>query len=995
MTTDRKRKTKTTRSGSTAKRTSSYSSKRTGSRKKNQSDINGSVALIVSLFAGIFIFISNLGAGGKVGNLLSNFLFGLFGLLNFLLPFLVIVLAIYYVLRRNDLKNINSRIIFSIIFYLTLTIYPELLKNKNDPIGAGAAYFNGFYDHSGGGFVGGLFSDILVSLFSLAGAYLIVIIIDVILFIFLMGFSFTDLMEDLKEAHNEKKAFKEEEKAEREREREEIRKREEKRVNLPPRKTEDSEPVRRGKPINDGQPVIIRTGTPKKKSRANSNIHPGRPEHKTEEGPELLFDPSLPRRERKVRGTSFNTRLTPDNENKSAGNDDMNEISSLDISKRAKESPVNTILEPEEEKEDVIVNDIRLFSEDTSSDWEDLWMKGDEASLESGSEINNDSSPEDSFAHSYQEDNSNEDNRSFSRESKDKNIHSPESVETFTESYKDGHSPEYDLYSDRRSDSTKKADSIPVSDISPAPANAATELINKSSKSEKEEITSDNKPLEYVLPPTSILSINNSGNGNKDSEAEKTAIKLNEVLKNFGVNAKVTGYSRGPSVTRYEVLPDLGVKVSRIVNLTDDIKMNLAATDIRIEAPIPGKSAVGIEVPNKEKTIVGFRELVESAEFRKSRSKIAFALGRDLSGRVVISDIQKMPHLLIAGATGSGKSVCINTIIMSILYKARPDEVQFIMIDPKVVELSVYNGIPHLLIPVVTDPKKAAGALQWVVKEMMDRYKKFSDCHVRDMEHYNSLIHDGKIDIENNGQNLTISAAKMPQLVVIVDELADLMMTASKEVEEAICRIAQLARAAGIHLVIATQRPSVNVITGLIKANMPSRIAFSVTSGVDSRTILDMNGAEKLLGKGDMLYYPQGLTKPVRVQGAFIPDMDVAKTVKYIKEHNKDQKADNSDIIKEVDSAAENTISPSLDEGGNDNGFDEYFADAARLLIEKDKGSIGMLQRNFKIGFNRAARIIDQLEEFGVVGPETGTKPRKILVTLEQFEEMLKNQGGN
>ena len=978
--TDRKKNNKSTRSGSSSKRSSS-SRKRTPSRKKKQSDVSGSVALIVSLFAGIFIFISNLGAGGKVGSLLSDIMFGLFGLLNFLLPFLIIILAIFYVLRRNDLKNINSRLVISVILYLTLTIYPELLKNRSDPIGARAAYFNGFYDHSGGGFTGGLLSDILVSLFSLAGAYLIVIIADLIMVIFLIGFSLTDLLADLKEAHDEKKAIREKEEEEREKEREERRKREEKRTSLPRRKNEgETESNRRDKPINDGQPVIIRTGTPRKKSRANSNIHPGRHEHKEDEGPELLFDPSLPRRERKVRGTSFNTRLTLEKEPVSAGNDDMNEISPDDLTSMAEDSSINTVIEPEEEKEDITVNDIRLFSEDPSSDWTDIWMKRDESGLDKEAD---ESSPLESDSYAAAE----------PIEPSDSNIHSPQTMETFTEEYRDGHSPEYDLYSDRKSSSG------PAERAHDMPGNMATKAAAASKASDPVsnaggEKTEPVKPREYIFPPTSILSRSESGAGNRDSETEKTAVKLNEVLKNFGVNAKVTGYSRGPSVTRYEVLPDMGVKVSRIVNLSDDIKMNLAATDIRIEAPIPGKSAVGIEVPNKEKTVVGFRELAESDEFRKSKSKIAFALGRDLSGRVVISDIQKMPHLLIAGATGSGKSVCINTIIMSILYKARPDEVKFIMIDPKVVELSVYNGIPHLLIPVVTDPKKAAGALQWVVKEMMDRYKKFSDCHVRDMEHYNSLIHDGQIEIENGGQSLTISAAKMPQLVVIVDELADLMMTASKEVEEAICRIAQLARAAGIHLVIATQRPSVNVITGLIKANMPSRIAFSVTSGVDSRTILDMNGAEKLLGKGDMLYYPQGLTKPVRVQGAFMPDSDVAKTVRYIKEHNKDVEADNSDIMKEVDSAAENHISPSIDEG-SDNGFDEYFADAARLLIEKDKGSIGMLQRNFKIGFNRAARIMDQLEEFGVVGPETGTKPRKILVTLEQFEEMLKNEGGN
>lgn len=425
--------------------------------------------------------------------------------------------------------------------------------------------------------------------------------------------------------------------------------------------------------------------------------------------------------------------------------------------------------------------------------------------------------------------------------------------------------------------------------------------------------------------------------------------------------------------------------------------MNLAATDIRIEAPIPGKTAIGIEVPNKNKAVVGFRELIETSEFKDANSKISFALGLDLAGNIVVSDISVMPHLLIAGATGSGKSVCINTIIMSILYKARPDDVRFIMIDPKVVELSVYNGIPHLLIPVVTDPKKAAGALRWVVNEMMNRYKLFAENKVRDIKGYNEKIVDGKITKVINGENVSISVKKMPKIVVIVDELADLMMVAAKDVEESICRIAQLARAAGIHLIIATQRPSVNVITGLIKANMPSRIAFSVTSGIDSRTILDTVGAERLLGKGDMLYHPQNKSKPIRVQGAFVTDKDVSAVTRFIKENNvptEESKAENEEILQVVNSDVSTEGFTEINDNSdyNNNEKDEYFYDAARLLIEKDKGSIGMLQRNFKIGFNRAARIIDQLEEFGVVGPEVGTKPRKILVTLKEFENMMNNK---
>ena len=422
----------------------------------------------------------------------------------------------------------------------------------------------------------------------------------------------------------------------------------------------------------------------------------------------------------------------------------------------------------------------------------------------------------------------------------------------------------------------------------------------------------------------------------------------------------------------------MGVKVSKIVNLADDIKLNLAAADIRIEAPIPGKAAVGIEVPNKETLMVSFRELVDSPEFKNHPSNISFCVGKDIGGNVTVADISKMPHLLIAGATGSGKSVCINTIIMSILYKADPKDVKLIMVDPKVVELSIYNGIPHLLIPVVTDPKKAAGALHWAVAEMTDRYQKFAEANVRDLKGYNA-----KIDDLPDGED---KPEKLPQIVIIVDELADLMMVAASDVEESICRLAQLARACGIHLIIATQRPSVNVITGLIKANMPSRIAFAVTSGIDSRTILDMNGAEKLLGKGDMLFNPQGVPKPLRVQGAFVSDKEVSDVVAYIKEEN-GQVSYNSSVEEQMNSIESGNTTVSIDSGQTGDGRDPYFADAAKLLIDKEKGSIGMLQRYFKVGFNRAARIMDQLEEAGIVGPEEGTKPRKVLMSPEQFEQ--------
>ncbi|MCD8130691.1 MAG: DNA translocase FtsK [Lachnospiraceae bacterium] len=507
------------------------------------------------------------------------------------------------------------------------------------------------------------------------------------------------------------------------------------------------------------------------------------------------------------------------------------------------------------------------------------------------------------------------------------------------------------------------------------------EILYGEKSAEKEE-----KPLpapKYQFPPLQFLNPGKPGTGDSPRELAETARRLQSCLETFGVKVTITDISRGPAVTRYEIQPEQGVKVSKIVNLSDDIKLNLAATDIRIEAPIPGKAAIGIEVPNRENSPVPLRELLESKEFQGFHSKLAFAVGKDISGKVVVTDIAKMPHVLIAGATGSGKSVCINTIILSLIYKATPEEVQMIMIDPKVVELNIYNGIPHLMIPVVTDPKKAAAALHWGVAEMMDRYEKFAQMGVRDLKGYNAKIESAKT--AEDGTQLK----KLPQIVIIVDELADLMMVSPGEVEESICRLAQLARAAGIHLIIATQRPSVDVITGLIKANMPSRIAFSVTSGVDSRTILDMVGAEKLLGKGDMLFYPQGYAKPVRIQGAFVTEEEISKVVDFLK----NQKLGNvyqADIEEKMKNLGSGTGADGQTAGqAVEDKKDALFADAGRFIIEKDKASIGMLQRAFRIGFNRAARIMDQLCDYGVVGEEEGTKPRKVLMSPEQFEQLL------
>ncbi len=489
----------------------------------------------------------------------------------------------------------------------------------------------------------------------------------------------------------------------------------------------------------------------------------------------------------------------------------------------------------------------------------------------------------------------------------------------------------------------------------------------------------------YVFPSLDLLSEPKGGAKVSDDDLLRTAAKLQSTLESFGVKVKMGDVSCGPSVTRYELVPEQGVKVSSITRLTDDIKLSLAASDIRIEAPIPGKAAVGIEVPNAKRNMVTLRELLESKVFQSAKSNVSFAVGKDISGKTIVTDIAKMPHLLVAGATGSGKSVCINTLIMSIIYKAHPNDVKFIMVDPKMVELTAYADIPHLMIPVVTDPKKASAALNWAVQEMTVRYNKFAELGVRDIKSYNKKI----AGLTHNEDN---TYEKMSQIVIIVDEFADLMMVAPGEVEDAVCRLAQLARAAGIHLVLATQRPSVNVITGLIKANIPSRIALSVSSAVDSRTIIDSAGAEKLLGNGDMLFAPQDYPKPVRIQGAFVSDEERDQVVAFLKEQQTAPVYD-EEVTKHIE---ENPVGGKSGSSGAAPGGpeqDELFVEVARFIIEKDKASIGMLQRAFRIGFNRAARIMDQLCDAGVVGPEEGTKPRTVLMSMEQFEHELEEGG--
>ena len=519
--------------------------------------------------------------------------------------------------------------------------------------------------------------------------------------------------------------------------------------------------------------------------------------------------------------------------------------------------------------------------------------------------------------------------------------------------------------------------------------NTLEDNLFKVQEEEKEEKTKSVLMLEhtqtvedetYEFPPIELLTEGGlrSMKGGKKAIADN-ATKLQKTLYNFGVSAKVENVSVGPAITRYELKPAEGVRVSKIANLADDIALNLAAESIRIEAPIPGKQAVGIEIPNKENEVVHLRDIIESNKFSDSQSKLAFALGKDVAGEEIVTDIAKMPHVLIAGSTGSGKSVCINTLITSIIYKAKPSEVKLVLVDPKVVELSVYNRIPHLLIPVVTDPKKAAGALAWAVQEMVNRYSLFAAKGVRDIKGYNAAL-----DKENE-------ASKLPQIVIVIDELADLMMVAKNDVEDAICRLAQMARAAGMHLVIATQRPSVDVITGLIKANIPSRIAFAVSSQVDSRTILDMAGAEKLLGKGDMLFYPTGMSKPTRIQGAFISDKDVEKIVDFVKSNGTATYSD--DVLESIEKA--NNNEKEMKDIDEDDDTDPFLDEAIETVIETQQASTSFIQRRFKVGYARAGRIIDQMEERGIISGYQGSKPREVLMSKERWQELNMQQNSS
>ena len=912
-----------TRKKSSAKR---QTKKERMAQIEKQQAFKKEIFLWIVVAVSILLFISNFGIGGNLGNAVSGFLFGLFGMVAYIFPLVLLVGSFFAVSNKGNSYAIMKLVmtlvlIWFICVFMYLAVYGEFAVS---PV---QSYIDSVERHSGGGFIGALIGCILVPAVGIIGAYVVTIVVMIICLVLITGKSFMKGMRN-----GGRKVY------------ESARENNERYQEYRQYKSRERQ-TREGLASDNTDSDIKETAKggrrSKRAGRRMDNKITGVSLDTKIDGSENALDSGM---------TGSDTAHVGIFGQGAATTDALGEITIENYpSSPAIKEKKTTSLTSGDAGEIVQTPDFGVASEPVSV------LGGTAASHVSQIPISGCVEPDISDDFGIQKDN--ELQSKLSAPAVDAVMTKPPAAELSKKKVK--------------SDKDELAKEV--------------EKVSEQIAINDAENAIQQKP--YVFPAVDLLKAPDRGKtGDSQAHLRETAAKLEQTLNVFGVNAKVNNISCGPAVTRFEITPELGVKVSKIVNLADDIKLNLAAADIRIEAPIPGKAAVGIEVPNSQSVAVSFRELVESEEFKNAKSKITFAVGKDIAGKVKVTDIAKMPHLLIAGATGSGKSVCINTIIMSILYKAKPDEVKLIMIDPKVVELSVYNGIPHLMIPVVTDPKKAAGALNWAVSEMTDRYEKFANSGVREINGYNAMIDamDGK-DTEK--------PPKMPQIVIIVDELADLMMVASKDVEEAICRLAQLARAAGIHLIIATQRPSVNVITGLIKANMPSRIAFAVTSGVDSRTILDMNGAEKLLGKGDMLFDPQGVPKPLRVQGAFVSDKEVSDIVKFIIENNENAQYSN-DVAQKMESLSNDTTNTTVtisDVENTDDGRDSYFAEAASIITDKERASIGMLQRYLKIGFNRAARIMDQLEEAGVVGPEEGTKPRKVLVTKEELDTILEN----
>lgn len=921
---------KRTSSSNRTRKSTTNSRSRQAQRTAQDSELFHEIGLIVLFVVMVILFCCNFGIIGPVGNAISGVLFGIFGFTAYIAP-IVIFLAVAFWFANEGNPTAVRKMIAGVVLFLMLGVICDLIARtagSMEQYDIKLLYTNCSTGKKGGGILAGSICYLLLHYLETVGTVLVVLLCSVISLILVTERSFLNSMRNGGDRIRELSR----EDAVRRRENAQIRRQEQEERNS---QREEARRIR------------------EEERRIREEERRLRAEEKENE--QILN--AIPRREKKVSGVMMDTSLKKQEAQPVGRREDIHEI-----------------IYEEDAQEIPVVEETRV----TSSDFDKIKVTGmhQVTMQEAAAEEPYEEIPVEEVTSAATFKKPFERRESWQEEAA---LLTPQ-AESIRIHKEDIPEPEPVVREPAETATTESRIRPKIMAPEPPKGNSlAEDQIHKDiAKAAKQP------PAEYRIPPLSLLQKGKAATGDSSRELKETAMRLQQTLNTFGVKVTITDISQGPSVTRYELQPEQGVKVSKIVGLADDIKLNLAATDIRIEAPIPGKAAIGIEVPNKENMTVALRDLLESKEFQEFNSNIAFAVGKDIAGKTVVADIAKMPHMLIAGATGSGKSVCINTLIMSILYKAHPDDVKLIMVDPKVVELSVYNGIPHLLIPVVTDPKKASAALHWGVSEMEDRYRKFADYNVRDLKGYNKKIETMPVP---EGEE---APKKMPQIVIIVDELADLMMVCPGEVEESICRLAQLARAAGIHLIIATQRPSVDVITGLIKANMPSRVAFSVSSGVDSRTILDMNGAEKLLGKGDMLFYPQGYSKPARVQGAFVSDKEVSDVVDYLKNQAlgntySNYAEDIEEKIKNIGSSGGSSGSGSG--GGNDR--DEYFEEAARFIIDKDKASIGMLQRVLKIGFNRAARIMDQLCEYGVVGEEEGTKPRKVLMSMEQFEQLL------
>ncbi len=980
------RSTSARSTGSSAKRSTSTrkNSRSTVQKNKANTEIQNEVVLMITLVVSVLLLLSHFNLGGKVGDVTNGIMFGLFGLVAYLFPILLFFGMAFFLANRGSRTLAGKMIyLFGMLFMLTALIqmmttyqadqletvglysyHAYQLKAGADQMATGTAYIEesvskiGSYHKAlkitdyyklaaefkkGGGIFGGLICFLFMPLFDTVASYVVII---ALFLVFFMLFSGKAIFAWIAKKSNERYALHkvhamerresyEERQAERERlveeKRKELGERRAKTYLLSEEEKAKMEPVS-GVALGGVQtPVVPEPVQPVRPKKEKRNFFGG----KTPTG-EFTLDMNnqytLPEQTVSEVNALYSEERRVQNQN--AG------LRMMEISPETGEYKDTTYVEQKNVTTSFGQSGASTTSETSGLKWNNTPRKGPTVA-EQLDALGDDGIRQTSGGQKFR--------ANMSGESAAEN----------------------------------ESDSTAVDNTETQTAPRRTRKSSGETETVEPLVIEESEPIQkYEFPPIDLLTKPKGSKGVSEQDLRETAMKLQSTLDSFGVRVSVTNVSCGPAVTRYELQPEQGVKVSKITSLADDIKLNLAAADVRIEAPIPGKAAVGIEVPNKENSTVLLRELLESSEFTGHGSNVAFAVGKDIGGQTVVTDIAKMPHLLIAGATGSGKSVCINTLIMSILYKADPSEVKLIMVDPKVVELSVYNGIPHLMIPVVTDPKKASAALNWAVIEMTERYQKFAELGVRDLKGYNERVADAA------KQGLEEEKYKhLPQIVIIVDELADLMMVAPGEVEDSICRLAQLARAAGLHLVIATQRPSVNVITGLIKANIPSRIAFAVSSAIDSRTILDGAGAEKLLGKGDMLFFPSGYSKPVRVQGAFVSDREVSAVVDFLKANNEGG-AYNMEVSEKITSMPTGG-GEAGGASGNANGYDEYFADAGKLIIEKDKASIGMLQRAYKIGFNRAARIMDQLAEAGVVGPEEGTKPRKVLMSAEEFEQYI------